>query len=132
MLRKILHNLTNYGWYTLIGLVMAVCGVDLLTNEHYFFWPPQFVSLMNDDRIDVIVIIVGVGLILYAMFGIHSNAIISILLGLAAAIGALIAFAFYIHMVYARQAMLSIPLVLALFFVAVVLKVALNRNTRND
>lgn len=111
---------------------MAVCGVDLLTNEHYFFWPPQFVSLMNDDRIDVIVIIVGVGLILYAMFGIHSNAIISILLGLAAAIGALIAFAFYIHMVYARQAMLSIPLVLALFFVAVVLKVALNRNTRND
>lgn len=111
---------------------MVISGIELLVTDHYFFWPPQFTSMMNDDRIDIIVIIVGAGLILYAMIGIHSNAVISILLGLAAAIGALIAFAFYIHMIYAGQRMLSIPLIFTIFFIAVVLKVALNRNTRND
>lgn len=129
-MRKVLHNLIKNDWYTLIGAVITVCGIDLWTNSHYFFWPPQYASLMNNNNIDAVATFVGVGLIIYAAVGIHSNAIISILLGVSAAFGTAIAFAFYVHMTFARQAMLSVPLALAVFFVVTILKVAFTRNTR--
>ncbi|MBD5430886.1 MAG: hypothetical protein HDR41_00200 [Lactobacillus sp.] len=131
MLRKLLHNLNTHFWDALIGLGIAIIGVDLWTNEHYFFWPPQYTTLMNDDRIDAMAVLIGVGLIIYALIGKNNNTILGIFLGLSVAFMTLIAIAFWIHMTFARQSMLSIPLTLAIVFIIAILRVAFNHNTKD-
>lgn len=128
MIKILLHRLNS--WYSIIGFLVTFTGEALWTNEHYFFWPPQYVSLMNDDRIDAIATFVGIGLIVYALTGMHNNWIIGILLGIAASFITIIAVAFYIHTVFAGYSKMILPLIFALTFVWVILKVARSRNTQ--
>lgn len=127
-MKKLLHRLNS--WYSLIGFVIVAIGLDLWTNEHYFFWPPQYKSLMNNDRIDAVATFIGIGLIAYALFNVRSNWIISILLGLSTAFMTVIAVALYLHMVFAGQSKMNIPLTFCLGFIWLILKVAANRSTK--
>ena len=130
MLKQLFHNLKYNAWYVIIGAVTTAIGYDLLTNEHFFFWPPQYSSLMNDDRFDVITLCIGLGLIIYSAVGKHTNRIISMLLGLAAANYTIIAVILWMHMQFAGQYKFNMPLTLCVGWILVILKVAQSRNIR--
>ena len=127
-MQTLLHRLNS--WYSIIGVLITAIGLDLWTNEHYFFWPPQYVSLMNDDRIDAIATFVGISLIIYALTGAHNNWVIGILLGLSAAFMTIIAIAFYLHMTFAGQDKMSLSFAFGVVFILIILKVANSRNTK--
>ena len=127
-MQTLLHRLNS--WYSIIGVLITAIGLDLWTNEHYFFWPPQYVSLMNDDRIDAIATFVGICLIIYALTGAHNNWVIGILLGLSAAFMTIIAIAFYLHMTFAGQDKMSLSFAFGVVFIWIILKVANSRNTK--
>lgn len=127
-MQTLLHRLNS--WYSIIGGLITAIGLDLWTNEHYFFWPPQYISIMNDDRIDAIATFVGIMLIFYALANLHNNWLIGILLGLSTAFMTVIAIAFYLHMTFAGADKMSLPLAFSLGFIWIILKVANNRNTK--
>lgn len=127
-MKQMLHRLNS--WYSIIGFLVTAVGIALWSNEHYFFWPPQYTSLMNDDRIDAIATLVGIGLIIYALTGMHNNWIIGVLLGIAASFITIIAVAFYIHTFLAGYSKMTLPLIFAVIFVWIILKVARSRNAQ--
>lgn len=129
-LKQLLHNLRGNEWYVIIGAVTTAIGYNLLTNEHFFFWPPQYSSLMNDDRLDAITLCIGLGLIIYSAVGKHVNSVISVLLGLATANYTVIAVILWIHMQFAGQCKFNLPLALCIGWILVILKVAKSRNIR--
>ena len=128
LIKQLLYNLKHNDWYVIIGAVTIAIGYSLLTNEHFFFWPPQYSSLMNDDRLDVITLCIGLGLIIYSIIGKHINGVISVLLGLAAANYTVIAVILWMHMQFAGQYKFNVPLALCVGFILVILKVAQSRN----
>lgn len=69
MLRKIKARLLNNGWHCIVGLSLILNGIVLITNSHYFFWPPQpkfITDFLNDDVIGYTGILLGIGMIYWA------------------------------------------------------------------
>lgn len=44
----------------LAGVTIIVIGLSLLVDRNYFFWPPQWADSMNDVRLDLGVIFLGI------------------------------------------------------------------------
>lgn len=127
--RKWLHSLALNEKYTSLGFIFIAIGIVLWTDDHYFFWPPQFVALMNDDVIDAIATFIGIGLVYYAAAGKHNNTLVSLLLGGATAIAVLITFAQFLHVVFVGFGSMKVGLFLSLFLLEKTLVTARKRNT---
>ena len=125
---KVLHNLKQNRWKFTIGLLVLAIGLCLLATPDYFFWPPQYKNLMNDDGIDVFIIISGLLLILYSLSNLHSNKIASVLLAISAAIVASITFIEIIHWQFAGMFRNNLTIVLAIFAVVVIFLVSYDRS----
>lgn len=128
---KVLHNLKQNRWKFAIGLLVLTIGFCLLATPDYFFWPPQYKNLMNDDGVDVFIIIAGFLLMLYSLSNLHSNKIASILLAISAAILTTITFIEIIHWYFAGMFRNSLTIVLAIFAVIVILLVSYDRSIDN-
>ena len=115
-------------WKFTIGLLVLAIGLCLLATPDYFFWPPQYKNLMNDDGIDVFIIISGLLLILYSLSNLHSNKIASVLLAISAAIVASITFIEIIHWYFAGMFRNNLTIVLAIFAVVVIFLVSYDRS----
>lgn len=85
----------------LVQLVISVwvtaIGTFLFNDNNYFFWPPIYRSLENDDRIDALIIAVGLVLFLCTIFCVESRWAIAILLVLIGAISLCLAALSFLH-----------------------------------
>lgn len=123
-MREIIHNLLQNSWYIIIGIANCLTGYDLLSNEHFFFWPPQFQNVMNDDRVDWIMLITGLSLLIYSILNRHSNWIITLLLSVSAAFYTLLGVLMWEHVQFAGTKQMTISASLCFIFVLVIFNVA--------
>lgn len=68
-LKKAAVNLLADSLHTIVGLDLLATGLILLTNRHYFFWPPWpswITTVENDIVIGLIGVVVGLGMIYWA------------------------------------------------------------------
>lgn len=68
MLRRILSNINDNFAQSLAGSAIIAISLFLWLDRTYFFWPPELTSTMNDQRVDIIIFILGVGLLISALF----------------------------------------------------------------
>ena len=59
MWHRLLSNLNENHDQTLAGAAIAAIGTALLRDRNYFFWPPEWTVFMNDKRLDLAIIILG-------------------------------------------------------------------------
>ena len=71
---------------TLISIWITGIGLFLFSDQHYFFWPPDWSNLENDIRIDTFIVLVGLVLFLCTIFGVKNRKIIATLLVFCGAI----------------------------------------------
>lgn len=79
MLRRALSNINDNFEQSLAGMFIALIGASLWLDRNYFFWPPELTSTMNDQRVDIFIFILGLGLLISALFD-NPNKIIEIAL----------------------------------------------------
>lgn len=101
-----------------------------MVRTRLLFWPPQYAFLMNDNGIDGIAVIVGIGLLVYAGMNIHDNQAAGILLGISAAFVTMITGIEIMHMIFASQLRMGIPAILGFYMVLNILQIARDRNTK--
>ena len=87
-MKALLVNLRRNFQYVLVGLAMIGNGTTLFVDRNYFYWPPQYSDLMNDQRIDMLMCLTGIALVILAMRNFHkikhSEMLTGLLLGLSA------------------------------------------------
>lgn len=59
----------KYPLHIIVGLDLVVTGLILLTHHHYFFWPPwpAFTTVENNIVIGLSGIVIGLGMIYWAI-----------------------------------------------------------------
>lgn len=130
MMKRLASNLSHNLQLFAIGATLSAIGVFLWTNHKYFFWPPQYAGLMNDDGLDAIAVVVGLGLIICAIRNEKNNTVAGILLSIAAGFTGLTACIQLIHAIFAGQAPMGLGFILSCFLLTEILYTARNRNTR--
>lgn len=68
--KKAVASLLSDPLHAIVGLDLAVTGLILLTNRHYFFWPPWpswITAAENDILIGLIGVVAGLGMIYWAI-----------------------------------------------------------------
>ncbi|MCT7894385.1 hypothetical protein [Lactobacillus gasseri] len=130
MTKQLLVNLKRNFQIFNIGLAFSAMGLLLWTDHKYFFWPPQYAGLMNDDGLDAIAVAVGVGLMYYALKNEENNTLAGILLSVAAGFTSLVACIQLIHAIFAGRAPMGLGFILSCFLLTEILYTARTRNTR--
>ncbi|MDE1533979.1 hypothetical protein PWM22_01005 [Lactobacillus gasseri] len=130
MNKQLLVNLKHNFQIFIIGLACSAMGLLLWTDHKYFFWPPQYAGLMNDDGLDAVAVAVGLGLIYYAIKNEKSNTAAGLLLSIAAGFTSLVACIQLIHAIFAGRAPMGLGFILSCFLLAEILYTARTRNTR--
>lgn len=104
MKRKSLKRLINSAkqniLHVIIGANLAVIGIMLLSNHHYFFWPPQptwITSVENDSVVGFVGLVTGIGLISWAFDDSRPIRINQILVSTASAYYALLSATELLH-----------------------------------
>lgn len=82
MLRRLLNNVSNNFEQALASVSVIAIGASLWIDRDYFFWPPELTSTMNDQRVDIVILILGLGLLISALFD-NPNKVIEIILFLS-------------------------------------------------
>ncbi len=67
-LKQYLLNLKINSLQTIVALAIIAIGGSLWYDRHYFFWPPNLQSTLNDWRIDILILLLGLALLLITMF----------------------------------------------------------------
>ena len=62
-LKPYLLNLRINNLQVIIALAMMAIGGSLWYDRHYFFWPPNLHGALNDWRIDIFILLVGIMLL---------------------------------------------------------------------
>ena len=70
--------------HLILGLLLTSMGIVLLVNDSFFYWPPEWQWLFNNDLVDAFAIIVGVGLIAFVFAGGRSQLANAVLLACSA------------------------------------------------
>ena len=66
---KVVANLLSSPLHSIVGLDLLATGLILLTNRHYFFWPPWpawVTTVENGIMIGLIGVVAGLGMIYWA------------------------------------------------------------------
>lgn len=69
-LKKTLANLLTDPFHAIVGFDLLVTGLILLTNRHYFFWPPWpawITTVENNVVVGLIGVVTGLGMIYWAV-----------------------------------------------------------------
>ena len=81
---KAWENAKSNPLHLILGLLLASMGIVLLVNDSFFYWPPEWQWLFNNDLVDAFAIIVGIGLIAFVFAGGKSQLANAVLLACAA------------------------------------------------
>ena len=84
---------------TLISIWIAGIGLFLFSDQHYFFWPPNWSNIENDVRIDTFIVLVGLALFLCTILGVKNRKIIATLLVFCGAISLSMATLLLLHVI---------------------------------
>lgn len=68
MWRRLLNNINNNFEQALAGASIIAIGASLLFDRNYFFWPPEWTLFMNDKRLDLVILCLGLLIIIDSMF----------------------------------------------------------------
>lgn len=127
-LQKAWHNAKLNHSYIAIGLVIAAIGLLLWTHHQYFFWPPSFKAVMNDEGLDAIGTFTGIGLIAFGLLDDKNNTTSGILLSVAAGWMGIIACIQFFHAACLRNAEMALGFIFCLFVIDRILFLARYRN----
>lgn len=83
-LKYLLHKLKLNPIHLILGTIILSMGIVLLINDSFFYWPPEWQWLFNNDLIDAFAIIVGTGLIAFVIAGGRNQIANAVLLSLSA------------------------------------------------
>ena len=67
---RIIKQLLNNSLHAIVGIDLLATGMILLTNRHYFFWPPWpawITAIENDSIVGFIGLCTGMGMIWWSM-----------------------------------------------------------------
>lgn len=70
--------------HLILGSLLTAFGIVLLVNDSFFYWPPEWQWLFNNDLVDAFAIIVGIGLIAFVFAGRRSQLANAVLLACSA------------------------------------------------
>ncbi|MBT8815612.1 hypothetical protein BTH98_01845 [Lactobacillus delbrueckii subsp. bulgaricus] len=99
-LKKAVASLLSSPLHAIVGLDLLVTGMILLTNRHYFFWPPWpawVTEAENDIAVGLIGVVVGLGMIYWAVSTKKSISLNQILIPTASAYFTLLAVTEFLH-----------------------------------
>lgn len=108
----------------LISLWVTGIGLFLYSDQHYFFWPPDWSNVENDIRIDTFIVLVGLVLFLCTIFGLRNRKIIAILLVCSGAISLSMATLSLLHVVMSSYWVMGLNVIGELILFSLVLLVA--------
>ena len=74
MLRRLLARINNNFDQITAGASIIAIGASLLLDRKYFFWPPELVRPMNDQRLDVCIIVLGILICINAFYENYNRA----------------------------------------------------------
>lgn len=108
----------------LISLWVTGIGCFLFSDQHYFFWPPDWSNIENDIRINTFVVLVGLVLFLCTIFGIKNRKIIATLLVCSGAISLSMATLSLLHVIMSNYWVMGLNVIGELILFSLVLLVA--------
>lgn len=103
-LKKSAANLLTDPLHAIVGLDLVVTGLILLTNRHYFFWPPWpewITAFENDSIVGFIGLCTGAGMIWWSMTADKSIRANRLLIPTASAYYALLSMTELVHGIFA-------------------------------
>lgn len=108
----------------LISLWVTGIGLFLYSDQHYFFWPPDWSNVENDIRIDTFIVLVGLVLFLCTIFGVKNRKIIATLLVCSGAISLSMATLSLLHVIMSNYWIMGLNVIGELILFSLVLLVA--------
>ncbi len=98
--KKVVANLLSSPLHMIVGFDLLVTGLILLTNRHYFFWPPWpawVTAVENNIVVGLIGVVVGLGMIYWAISTDKSISLNQVLVPTASAYFTLLAVTEFLH-----------------------------------
>ena len=98
--KKVVASLLSSPLHAIVGLDLLVTGLILLTHRHYFFWPPWPAWVMeaeNGIAVGLIGVVVGLGMIYWAVSSEKSIKLNQTLIPTASAYFTLLAATEFLH-----------------------------------
>lgn len=108
----------------LVSIWVTGIGLFLFSDQHYFFWPPNWSSIENDVRIDTFIVLVGLALFLCTLLGIRKRKLIAGLLVCCGAISLSMATLSILHVVMSHYWIMGLNVIGELILFCIVLLVA--------
>ena len=109
---------------TLISIWITGIGLFLFSDQHYFFWPPDWSNIENDIRIDTFIVLVGLVLFLCTIFGVKNRKVIATLLVFCGAISLSMATLSLLHVIMSNYWVMGLNVIGELILFSLVLLVA--------
>lgn len=63
------NKIRNHPTHTAFGIGMIAIGIWLITNDHFFMWPPGAVDFVNDDIWGAVFVVDGLALLVWVVDG---------------------------------------------------------------
>lgn len=123
-MKKFLKLTSEYHEQVLAGTAITVIGIFLIASRQYFFWPPEWSSTLNDLRIDVIVLIAGIGMLVSAYTDNRIRWLKTISFILAGAIILALGVAQLLHVIFAGQFRMAYAIIGDLVIFALIIHAA--------
>lgn len=102
-LNQLLHQLRANTPYLIISLMIFFKGLGFCLNRRFFFYPPNFVWLMNNVFLDYSMMVAGVALLVYICSRYNNNRVLGVILGVITALIAIITSIEIEHVVFAGE-----------------------------
>ena len=68
MWHRLLSNINENHDQTIAGGTILAIGITLLLDRNYFYWPPEWTLFMNDKKLDLAIILLGLLITVDSMF----------------------------------------------------------------
>lgn len=108
----------------LISLWIAGIGLFLYSDQHYFFWPPEWSSFENNVGVDAFVVLVGLALFLCTIFGVKNRKVIATLLVCCGAISLSMATLSLLHVIMSHYWVMGLNVIGEIILFILILLVA--------
>lgn len=107
--------------YIIIGLIVFAKGWIFFCERNFFFFPPQWTWLMNNVLFDGLMMLAGLGLVVFSLVPYKSNKLLGFLLGIIAAMLVIIICIEWEHVIFVNQIKLKENIASNLFIVATII-----------
>ena len=108
----------------LISLWITGIGLFLYSDQHYFFWPPEWSNIQNDFRIDTFIAIIWLVLFLCTILGVKNRKIIATLLVFCGAISLSMATLSLLHVIMSNYWVMGLNVIGEIILFILILLVA--------